>query len=105
MPGYNMHRTDHPPNCKRGGVCIIYKATPPLRVLNISNLNECINFEVSIAKKICRFIHLYRSPNQTQDVFQIFRSNLELNLDSLSSPNLFLTIMIGNFNAQCSGAK
>ena len=46
-----MHHTDHPPNYKRGGACIIYKAAPHLRVLNISNLNECINFEVSIAKK------------------------------------------------------
>ena len=100
-----MHHTDHPPNCKRGGVCIIYKAAPPLRVLNISNLNECINFEVSIAKKIYRFIRLYRSLTQTQNVFQIFKSNLELNLDSLFNPNLLLTIMIGNFNAQCSGAK
>ena len=95
-----MYRADLPSNCKRGGVCIFYKATIPLRVLNISNLNEYINFEVSIANKICRFIHLCRSPSQTQDEVQIFRSNLELNLDSLSSCNQFLTIIIGNFNAK-----
>ena len=95
-----MYRADHPSNCKRGGVSILYKATIPLGVLNISNLRECINFEVSIANKICRFIHLYRSPSQTQDEFQIFRSNLELNLDSLSSYNLFLTVLIGDFNAK-----
>ena len=94
ISGYNMYRADHPSNCKRGGVCIFCKAMIPLRVLNISILNEWINFEVSIANKICRFIHLYRSPSQTQDEFQIFRSNLELNLDSLSSCNPFLTIMI-----------
>ena len=67
IPGYNMCRGDHPSNCKRGSVCIFYKATSPLRVLNISNLNESINFEVCIANKICRFIHLYRSHSQTQD--------------------------------------
>ena len=99
IPGYNMYRADHPSNCKRG-VSIFYKATIPLRVLNISNLSQCINFEVSIANKICRFIHLYRSPSQTQDEFQIFRSNLELNLNSLASCNPFLTIMIDNFNAK-----
>ena len=71
-----------------------------LIVLNISNPNECINFDVRIAHKICCFIHLYRSSTHTQDKFQIFRSNLELNPDSLSSCNLFLTIMIGNFNAK-----
>ena len=65
---------------------------------NISYLNECINFEVSTANKICRFIHLYRSPSQTQDEFQIFRSNIELNLDLLSSCNPFLTIQTGDFN-------
>ena len=63
IPGYNMYRADHPCNCKRGGVYIFYKATIALRVLNISNLNECINFEVSIANKICRFIHVHKSPS------------------------------------------
>ena len=72
----------------------------PLRVLNISNLNGCINFEVRITNKICHFIHLYRSPSQTQEQFQIFRSNPKLNCDSLSSCNPFLTIMIGDFNAK-----
>ena len=95
--GYNMYRVDHNSNSKRGGVCISYKARLPLRVLNISNLNECINFEVSIASY---FIHLYRSPSQTQDQFQIFRSNPELNRDSLFNCNPFLTIMIGDFNAK-----
>ena len=95
-----MYRADNLSNRKRRGVCIFYKATLPLRVVNISNLNECINFEVSIAIKICCFINLYRSPSHTQDEFQIFRSNLELNLDSLSGCNPFLTIMIGDFNAK-----
>ena len=26
IPGYNMYRADHPSNCKRGGICIFYKA-------------------------------------------------------------------------------
>ena len=30
IPGYNNHHADHPSNCKRGGVCIFYKATLPL---------------------------------------------------------------------------
>ena len=95
-----MYCADHPSNCKRGGVCIFHKGTILLKVLNILNLNEWINFEVSIANKICSLIHLYRSPSQTQDKSQIFWSNLELNLDSLSSCNPFLTIMIGDFNAK-----
>ena len=95
-----MHHADHPSNCIGGGLCIFYKTMIPLRVLNNSDLNGCINSEVNIAIKICRFIHLYRSFSQTQDKFQIFRSNLELNLDSLSSCNPFLTIMIDDVNAK-----
>ena len=102
LPGYNLLRSDHPSNNKRGDVCVYYKSTLPLRILNISNLDECINFEVSIANKICRFIHLYRSPSQKQDEFQEFKSNLEINLDVLSANNPFLTVMIGDFNAKSS---
>ena len=87
ISGYNMYHTDHPSNCKREGVCIFYKAALPLRVLNISYLNECINFTVSIANKIRHFMHLYRSSSKTKDYFQIFRSNRELNLDFLIIPN------------------
>ena len=39
-------------------------------------------------------------PSQTQDEFQIFTSNLKPNLDSLSSCNPFLRIIIGDFNAK-----
>ena len=101
-PGYNSFRSDHPSNNNRGSACIYYKSTVPLRILNISNLDEFINFEVSIANKICRFIQLYRSPSQKQDEFQEFKSNLEMNLDALSTNNPFLTVMIGDFNAKSS---
>ena len=97
---YNLYSADHLSNCKRGSVCILYKTRLPLRVLNISNLNECINFEARIAYKICYFIHLYRSPSQTQDQFQIFRSNPEQNHDSLSNCNPFFTVIIGDFDAK-----
>ena len=62
LPSYNLFHSDHPSNNKRGGVCVYYKSTIPLRILNISNLDECINFEISIAKKFCRFIHLIALP-------------------------------------------
>ena len=95
-----MLRADHPSNNKRRGVCIFYKTTLPLRVSNISYLSECINFEVSISKKVCCIIHLCRSPSQTEDKFQMFKSNLKLNLDALLCGNPFLTVMIGDFNAK-----
>ena len=101
IPGYCLLRADHPSNNKRGGVCIFYRrATFPLRVLNISYLSECITFEISIGNQVCCFIHLYRSPSQTQEEFQTFISNLKLSFDALFCGNPFLTVMIGDFNAK-----
>ena len=94
-----MLRAHHPSNNKRGSICIFYK-TLPLRVLNNSYLSECINYEISIGNKVGRFIHLYKSPSQTKDEFQMFKSNLKLNLDASLCNNPFLTVMIGDFNAK-----
>ena len=95
-----MLRADHPSINKRGGVCIFYRTTLLLRVLNISYLSECITFEISLGIKVCRFIHLYRSPTQTQYEFQTFKSNLKLNLDALLYGNPFITVLIRDFNVK-----
>ena len=100
IPGYCLLCADHSSNHKRGGACIFYSTTLPLRVYNISILSECITFEISIGNQVCRFIHLYRSPNQTQGEFQTFISNLKLSLDASLCGNPFLTVMIGDFNAK-----
>ena len=99
-PGYIMYRVDHPSDVKRGGVCICYKTMLPLKVLSTNFLQECINFVVSIGNKICRFIHLYRTPNQSQDEFHDFLTNLEMNLGGSFNSNPFLTTAIGDFNAK-----
>ena len=59
ISGYNLVRSDHPLNSKRGEVCIYYKNYLPLQIINY--LSECINFEIMIGNKICNFITLYRS--------------------------------------------
>ena len=59
---YNLIRSDHTLNNKRGGSCIYCKHFLPLRILDVQYLPECINFEMKIGDKICRFISFYRSP-------------------------------------------
>ena len=49
--GYNFVRMYHPSNTKRGGVCINCKCLLPLKVIDVSYLQECINFEVKIGDK------------------------------------------------------
>ena len=58
LPGYNLVRADHPSNTKKGGVCIYFKNSLPLKVLDIQLLQECINFEIKIADKTYNFISL-----------------------------------------------
>ena len=89
-------------NIKRGGVCTYYKISLLLKIKNIHYLQECINFEIKIKDKLCNFISLYRSPNQSQDDFESFINNLEYNLDSVMVNNPFLTVVLGDFNAKTS---
>ena len=46
-----MH-SDYPSNSKRGGVCIYYKETLPVRVINVNYWNECVRFELIIGENI-----------------------------------------------------
>ena len=42
-----------------------------------------------IGDKVCNFISLYRSPNQSLEKFEKFADNLELNLDTIAKSNPF----------------
>ena len=100
ISGYNLIRSDHPSNTKRGGVCLYYKNYLPLRVLNISYLKECLNFELKIGDKSCNFIALYRSPSQSQDDFETFSDNFEMTLETLVQKASFLTAVTDDFIAR-----
>ena len=102
IPSYDLFRADHPSNTKRGGVCIFYRNSLPLKILNIQYLHECINFEIRIGGKLCRFVSLYRSPSQLQDDFESFPNNFELNIDTATANNTFLTVVLGDHNAKSS---
>ena len=55
-----------------------------------------------ISNKPCSFVALYRSPSQSQDDFATFSDNFEMTLDLASKKNLFLLVVLGNFNAKLS---
>ena len=100
IPGYTLIRSDQPSNTKRGGGCIYYKRSLPLRVINIGYLHECLSFELQIGDKICNFLALYRSPSQSQDDFETFADNFEMTLELLAQKNPFLLTAIDDFNAK-----
>ena len=102
ITGYNLLRADHPSNSKRGGVCVYYKSSLALRLIDVHYLQECLIFEILIGGKSCNFISLYRSPSQSLDSFEELADNLQLLLDKISNQNPFFTAVLGDFNTKSS---
>ena len=100
IPGYDLFRADHLSNTKRGSVCIYYRNSLPLKILNIQYLHESFNFEIRIGGKLCRFVSLYCSPSQSQDDFEAFAKNFELNIDTATANIPFLTVVLIEFNTK-----
>ena len=71
-----------------------------LQILDIQYLHESIRFELRIGNKLCNFVALYRSPSQTEEKFEIFSDNFELNLGNLSHKNTFLVVANRDINAK-----
>ena len=57
--GYELVRSDHPSQHKRGGVCIYIRNSLPLKIQNIHYLQGSIRFELQVGAKICKFVSLY----------------------------------------------
>ena len=107
IPGYELIRVDHPSNQKGGGFCIYQKDFLPIKVNNVSCLKECLNFSLSVYGKQCNITLIYYSPSQSTEEFDTL-SNFELLLDYIANRNLFVSIIIGDFNARsnkCSSDK
>ena len=51
IKGYNLYRSDHPNNVKRGGVCAYIRELLPVRCLSNAYLQKCLILEISINNK------------------------------------------------------
>ena len=87
MEGCKLIRADHPSNVKKGGVCIYYKESIAVQIININFLSECLLCEVTVNNKKGYIAVLYRSPSQTSTVFNDFLLNLEKLLQEISALN------------------
>ena len=97
-----MSRADHPFGNWRGGVCIYYKESLSVKILNINYLQECICFDLEIGSKRCTIVSIYRSPSQSADEFESFLNKLNLTMESVTQNNPFVTVAIGDFNTNWS---
>ena len=103
LNGYKLIRRDHPLDLKRGGICIYYKESLPIKFLNISNLSECLICEIIYGNKKCYIVSLYRSPSQNNEEFENFMNKFENIIDKISTPgNPNLIFIVGDFNAKLS---
>ena len=82
---YILVRADHPSNIKRGGVCIYYKESLPIRVISLSYLKETLLSEVTYNNKKVIVSVIYRSPSQNNSEFDLFLSNFEKLLSDIKA--------------------
>ena len=75
FPGYNFIRADNPN--KRGGVCIYYRETLPVKIINVNILNECLVCELSFGHHRVCLVSIYRTPNQSSNQYDTFLLNFE----------------------------
>ena len=75
--GYNLVRADHPDNIKRGGVCIYYKESLPVRVISLPYLNKTLLLEMNNNNKTMIVSVIYRSPSQNSREFDSVLLNFE----------------------------
>ena len=91
VDGYNLVRADHPDNIKRGGVCIYYKESLPVRVISLPYLKEDLVLEMNDNNKKMIVSVIYRSPSQNNREFDSFLLNFGQ-----------LLIITGDFNTRSS---
>ena len=99
MEGYNLIRNEHPSNTKRGGVCIYYKHSSAVPVINIASLSECLVCVVKIQKKGYVAV-VYRSPRESTSEFESFLSSLEVLISNILRSKSQFTVISGDLNAR-----
>ena len=99
IDGYILVRADHPNNIKRGGVCIYYKESLPVRVISLPYLKEALLLEMTYNNKKVIVSVIYHSPSQNYSEFDLFFSNFEKLLNDISERKWFLSVIASDFNA------
>ena len=66
LEGYKLVRADHPNNVNWGGVCIYYKESLPVRVINLPYLQEALLLELNDQNKKIIISSLYALPVKTE---------------------------------------
>ena len=99
LEGCKLVRADHPNNVKRGSVCIYYKESLPVRVINLPYLQEALLLELNDQNKKIIISSLYCSPSQSSEEFESFLTSFE-HLSDINSRKPSGSVILGDFNAR-----
>ena len=103
IDGYNLIRSDHPSDSKRGGVCIYYKEHIPLiKRDDICTLDNCLVTEIRSQSAKCFLTCIYRFPSQNNEEFENFCANSDLLLSNIKEEIPICSIITENFKARGS---
>ena len=103
IDGYNLIRSDHPSDSKKGGVCIYYKEHISLiKRDDICTLDNCLVTEIRSQNEKCFLTCLYRSPSQSHDEFENFCIKFDILLSQINDELPICSVVTGDFNARCS---
>ena len=103
IDGYNLIRSDHPSDSKRGGVCIYYKEHIPLiKRDDICTLYNCLVTEICSKSEKCFLTCIYCSQSQNNEEFKNFCGNFDLLLSNINDEIPNCSIITGDFNASRS---
>ena len=100
LDGFNLIQSGHPSNTEKGGVCIYYKESLAVGLVDITSLPECLVCEVTIQNKKGYVAVMYRSPSQSSIEFESFLSGFEDMLSSILFSKSQFTVILGDFNAR-----
>ena len=67
FPGYNLIRADNPNNIKRGGVCIYYWDSLPVKVIYLNILSQYFVSELFFGSHRVCLVSIYQTPNQSSN--------------------------------------
>ena len=102
LNGYKLVTGDNPSDLKRGGVCIYFKKSLPIKVLKVTNLRECLVCELSLNCRRSYIVSLYCSPSKSSDEYDHFINTFEQLISHLTSFKPHLLLITGDFNARSS---
>ena len=88
-----IFRSDHPSGDKKGGLCIYFKETLPIkRRKDLESMQETVVTEITLRGK--KIVAIYRSPNQSSE------ENLPNVIDNINDLRPHCVILTGDFNCR-----